>query len=174
MLATYLARISLTLASGLVRSKALVLDEVRMPMRVWPQDIDTYVHVNNGVYLTLMDQGRLEWTVRTGVGREMLRRGWKPVLGAATVRFRRELRAFERFELVTRVATFDEKWLYFAQRFERDGVVHADSFVRVVTKKAGVTVPPAEILASVGPAVEPPQPSEGLALWISSQRAQSR
>ncbi|MHB8872224.1 MAG: acyl-CoA thioesterase [Myxococcaceae bacterium] len=171
MLATYLARISLTLASGLVRDRVLVLDEVRMPMRVWPQDIDTYVHVNNGVYLTLMDQGRLEWTVRTGVGRQMLRRGWKPVLGAATVRFRRELRAFERFELVTRVAAFDEKWLYFAQRFEREGVVHADAFVKIVTKKAGVTVPPEEILAAVGPAVAPPQIPEALSLWMASQRA---
>ncbi len=97
MLASYVARLGLTTLGSLTRPHAGVLDDVRLPMHVWPGDIDTYGHVNNGRYLTLMDMGRLEWGLRTGIGREILKRRWSPVAGAATIRFRRELKAFWRF-----------------------------------------------------------------------------
>ena len=29
-------------------------------MRVWPNDLDTNAHMNNGRYLTLMDLGRFD------------------------------------------------------------------------------------------------------------------
>jgi len=37
----------------------LTIDEVsRITLRVWPTDLDVYNHMNNGVFLTLMDIGR--------------------------------------------------------------------------------------------------------------------
>ena len=35
--------------------------------RVWPTDLDVSLHMNNGRYLTLMDLGRLDLMLRTGV-----------------------------------------------------------------------------------------------------------
>src|SRR5512140_3284043 len=112
MLASYLTRMGVTLAAAPLRGRLGPLEEARIPMRVWPSDIDTYLHLNNGRYLTLMDFGRLEHWTRSGLMWAAVRRGWTPVAGAATVSFRRELRTFERFELTTRLAHWDEKWLY--------------------------------------------------------------
>src|SRR3990170_2263282 len=34
--------------------------------RVWPHDLDLSLHMNNGRYLTIMDQGRLDVMVQSG------------------------------------------------------------------------------------------------------------
>ena len=156
MLGSYLARTALTLAGSIRRPRMGALEEVRLPLRVWPTDLDTYGHVNNGRYLTLMDMGRLEYGLRTGLALEMLKRRWYPVLGAASVEFRRELRAFQRCELVTRLAAWDDKWFFFEQWMEHAGQVHARAIVRGVTKHGRKTVPPAEMLAVVE--VDSPSP----------------
>lgn len=156
MLGSYLTRTTLTLAGSFTRPRVGVLEEVRLPLRVWPTDLDTYGHVNNGRYLTLMDMGRLEWGLRTGLAFRMLQRRWAPVLGAASVEFRRELRALQRCELVTRLAAWDEKWFFFEQRMELAGQLHARAILKGVTKRGRQTVPPAEVLATVG--MEGPSP----------------
>ena len=61
--------------------------------RVWPNDLDTSIHMNNGRYLTLMDLGRLDVMVRSGLWRRCSHY-WTPVANAVIVRFRRELRLF--------------------------------------------------------------------------------
>jgi len=67
--------------------------------RVWPNDLDTNFHMNNGRYLTVMDLGRPDLILRMGILRPMLKYGWMPVLTSNIIRFRRELRLFEPFEL---------------------------------------------------------------------------
>ena len=71
--------------------------------RVWPNDLDINLHVNNGRYLTLMDQGRMDLIIRSGMLRQLLARRWIAVLTSASVRFRRELRLFEPFDLETAI-----------------------------------------------------------------------
>ena len=36
-------------------------------MRVWPNDLDTNAHMNNGRYLTLMDLGRFDLMTQCGL-----------------------------------------------------------------------------------------------------------
>ncbi len=62
--------------------------------RVWPHDLDTSLHLNNGRYWTLMDLGRTDLMIRSGLWRPVLRNGWTPVVSAGQIRFRRELRPF--------------------------------------------------------------------------------
>ena len=64
--------------------------------RVWPTDLDTSAHMNNGRYLTLMDLGRLDVMVRSGLWRPILRHKWTPIATAVMIRFRRELRLWQR------------------------------------------------------------------------------
>jgi acyl-CoA thioesterase FadM len=168
MLLSYLARISLTAARSSLAPRAGMLDGLRLPLRVWPTDLDTYGHVNNGVYLTLMDHGRLQHWVRTGLFGQSLKRRWIPVLGASTVRYHRELRLFQRFELVTALTHWDDKWFFFEQRFERAGHVHAVGQVMGVVKHGRTTIPPAEMLATVGFTGAPPPESESLRAWCES------
>ncbi len=148
MLGSYLARLAVTLSGSRKRGEARPLDALRVPMRVWPTDIDLNWHVNNGRYLTLMDIGRWDYALRTGLVGLAFKHRWTWLLGSATVRFRRELKSFAPFELVTQLSCWDRKWVYFEQKFEREGVVHAWGAVQAVVKHGRKTVPPSWCSAS--------------------------
>lgn len=85
--------------------------------RVWPHDIDLNLHMNNGRYLTIMDLGRIDFVLRTGLWRPLWQQSWSPIIGAAAIRFRRELRPFERFHVVTRLVAWNETSAVMEQTF---------------------------------------------------------
>ncbi|MFG1270835.1 acyl-CoA thioesterase [Xanthobacter versatilis] len=72
-------------------------------MRVWPNDLDLNLHMNNGRYLTLMDLGRTDLLLRAGLGPTLLRERWMPVITGAVVRYRRSLALFQRFHMETAI-----------------------------------------------------------------------
>ncbi len=43
------------------------LDESVLKLRVWPVDLDVNLHMNNGRYLSVMDLGRVDVILRTGL-----------------------------------------------------------------------------------------------------------
>lgn len=92
-----------------------------LPFRVWPHDLDISAHMNNGRYLTLMDLGRLDVLVRSGLWREVLRHRWTPIASAITVRFQRELRPFQKFRLETHVLCWDTTLVVMEQIFVING-----------------------------------------------------
>lgn len=146
------------------------LDEWRTPLRVMPNDLDLLRHMNNGSYLTLMDIGRIDMTLRSGVQPELDRRGWFPVVVGESIRFRRSLNLLERFEIVTRVLGWDARVVYLEQRFERsapDGGTELVAAAWVVARflaRAGGTVPAPDVAELFGlPADSPPVPDAVLA-----------
>ncbi|WP_211193782.1 acyl-CoA thioesterase [Pyxidicoccus fallax] len=172
MLSNYLARMAVTSVGSLARPNTHVLAEVDLPLRIWPSDLDIWAHVNNGRYLTLMDHGRLDHGLRTGLLPAMFKRRCRPLLGGVSVQYRREVRAFERCTLVTQVAAWDEKWLYYEQRLERRGELCARAVVRAVLKIGRETLPPAELLADVGVHSPSPVAPETLtSSWTGAPRA---
>ncbi len=104
----------------------------KLTFRVMPNDLDVNLHMNNGRYLTLMDLGRLDLIVSAGMAREVLRRGWRPVLGGAYITYRRELGPFQDFRLETRIVGWDERWFYMSQQFFRGDVLHAEGVVKAL------------------------------------------
>jgi acyl-CoA thioesterase FadM len=138
----------------------------RITMRVMPNDLDLLRHVNNGIYLSLMDLGRMDLMIRTGKWQELGRRGWYPVAASVTVTYRRSLRLWERYTLETKVIGFDEKAMYVEQRFVRDNEVYVNAIMRArFLKKTGGTVTIAELgeLAGIDP-ITMPIP-EWIAAW---------
>lgn len=148
MLASYLLRATWTLSTSALRPDADPTEEVPLPFIAWPSDIDWNGHVNNGRYLTLMDAGRLDHAVRTGLLRAMLRARCNPVVADVSIRFRREVRPFVRCTLTTRLRGWDERRLHYVQQFEHKGVVCAEAMVAIALRRNGRTVPPAEALKS--------------------------
>ena len=59
-----------------------VAETSRLRFRVWPHDIDTSMHLNNGRYWTLMDLGRADLMLRSGIWRAILKHRWVPVINA--------------------------------------------------------------------------------------------
>jgi acyl-CoA thioesterase FadM len=139
---------------------ATLFDEARLRFHVWPGDLDFFGHLNNGRYLTLMDSGRFDLIMRVGLFPHMKRNRWITVIGGATIQFRRPLRPFARFDLVTKLVGWDAKWFYIEQWFESEGKRVADATVRGVFRAPGRTVPPQEVLEAVGyTGRSPPLPS---------------
>lgn len=145
------------------------LGESVVRFRVWINDLDTNLHMNNGRYLTVMDLGRLDFIVRTGLGGMMLKRGWRPMVGSAVIRFRRGLGPFERYELKTRVAWWDDKWFWIEQRFERDGGLVAIGAVKGLFRQPTGNVPTPEVLALLGVTERPGSIPDWIAAWRDAE-----
>ncbi len=122
----------------------------RLTMRVWPNDLDVFAHVNNGRYLTLMDLGRLHIAIRSGLLKVMRERRWHAAASAVEIRFRRPLKLWQRYDLVTKIVDWDEHWFLFEQRFESGGKVFARALVKAQFREGRDRVPTAAALELVG------------------------
>lgn len=171
----------LVLASRFRPALRLPEDASTLDMRVWPTDIDTALHLNNGRYLTLMDLGRLDLMLRTPLWRAALRHQWTPILSAAKIRFRREIRCWRAFRLETRILCWSEEWLVMEQRFlsrNRHGheVVAATALVRagLYDRAAKAFVPVARLMTETGVDAVSPAPPPEVAAFIAAEEALKR
>ena len=153
------------------RPKLQPLDTSRISLRVLPNDLDLNLHMNNGRYLSIMDLGRVDMMIRNGILAVILKRHWRPMVGAATIRYRRGLRPFTRYDLTTRIVCWDHKWFFMEQRFEQGGEVCAVAVVK------GLFVGPRFSKVNTGQLAEaagfsgqsPPMP-EGIRSWQEWER----
>lgn len=106
--------------------------------RVWPHDLDTSLHMNNGRYWTLMDLGRTDLMLRSGLWRDVLKHGWTPVVSAASIRFRREMRLFSAFTLETRILCWAESWMVMEHRIIAAGRSGLPVIAAVALVRAGL------------------------------------
>lgn len=143
--------------------------EVITRLRVWPGDLDVNLHVNNGRYLTLLDLGRMDLLMKSGMAGLMMKRRIWGVAAAVGIRFKRPLRPFQVFRIRTRVACWDEKWMYIIQTFEREDTIWAEAMVKVIFRKQGRTVAPADIMTWLGRDPQSPRFPESIQSWIESQ-----
>jgi acyl-CoA thioesterase FadM len=142
-----------------------LLDESCVAFRVMPNDCDINLHMNNGRYLSLMDLGRVHLMRQTRLLDVIVREKWMPVLAAAEINFIRPLAPLQRFELVTTLTSWDDKYFYLEQKFEVQGKLHAHAFVKGVFLRGGKVVPNAEIVAKAGHQGAAPEMPEELRLW---------
>jgi acyl-CoA thioesterase FadM len=141
------------------------LEESRVAFRVLPNDCDVNFHMNNGRYLSFMDLGRMHFVAQIGLLRVILRRRWGAALGAAEINFIRPLAPFQKFDLVTRLVTWDEKYGYVEQRFESGGVLCAHAYVKGLFLERGRRVSGPAVAAELGYTGAPPPMPEELKLW---------
>jgi len=156
-------RLLLLFVSFPFRERCPALGPARKRFRVWPPDLDVLFHVNNGVYLSMLDVARVDLILRSGMASELKRRRWYPVVAAETIRFRRSLQLFQAFEVETTVIGWDEKAFILQHRFTRGEILVAEAVVRWrFLKRRGGTVSRRELLDAVGLS----DPSPPLPTWI--------
>lgn len=144
--------------------RAGLFDTTALRLTVLPNDLDVNAHINNGRWLTLADLGRLDYIVRTGSARVAIKRRARPIVGDAAAKFRRGLRAFERYEIRTRLLGWDEKWTFMEHRFVRRGRVAGVVVMRGVFQAQDGLMTPAEFARAFGvPERSPPLPA-----WVES------
>ena len=93
--------------------------------------IDVNGHMNNGRYLTVVDLMLIEFFVRTGFARVMLREGWRPMSGGAIISYRKGLQPLQRYCVRFELAGTDTAWNYMRFHFLRaDGTVCATGYMK--------------------------------------------
>ena len=146
------------------RSRTVLWDTTISPFRVLPSDLDALGHMNNAKYFAFMDLGGLDQMVRTGLWELSSKQKWYSVVASQTIRYRRSLEPFEKFELHTRLIGFDEKAAYVETRFVHRGQVAAHAVAQTrFLRKSGGDVPPAEIRA-----LYPEMPDLVLPDWVTT------
>ncbi|WP_285726929.1 acyl-CoA thioesterase [Psychromicrobium xiongbiense] len=137
-------------------------------MRAWLTDIDVAGHINNGMYFSLMDLGRIDLLIRAGIWKPMRARGWMPVMSAETITFRKSVTLWTRFSLETRLLGFDGKAMIFEQCIVVDGEIYvrAHMAMRFVANRRPVDNE--ELAALIGDSPEGHQVPDWVGQWRSS------
>lgn len=163
-------RLLRVLIRGLIGPRIDPLGRSILSFRVCPHDLDINIHMNNGRYLSIMDLGRLDLILRSGFGRTMLKRRWRAVLGSITIRYRRALTPFQRYDLVTRILGWDEKWVFIEQQFVVDGQACAIGYSKAIIIDGDRALPMTEMLAAIGYGFPSPPLPDGIRSWLDAER----
>lgn len=145
--------------------------------RVGLFDLDTSLHMNNGRYLTLMDLGRLDAILRSGLWRAALAHKWVPIASSIMIRYRRELGFLQAFRLETRVLCWDAQTVVMEQTFvldggPRSGQIAAHALFRggLYDRKAGAFVATARLMEAIGVLADSPTPGPEVEAFLKADR----
>lgn len=165
-----LFRLLLLIFTSRRRSRLNVLDTCVTPFRVWLNDLDVLLHMNNGRYLTILDLARVDLMMRSGLWRQLNAQRWYPVVTLETIRFHRSLELGNRYDVRTRVIGWDEKHVFIEQGFVRDNVEIALAVVRArFLKRSGGIATTAELMQLAGVTQPSPELPEWVARWSDAE-----
>lgn len=136
--------------------------------RCWPWDLDPWVELNNGRTLTLYDLGRIPMAQRTGLIAVLRREGWGITVAGNSVRYRRRIRLFERFTMLSRLIGWDARFFYMEQGLWKGRDCANHMLLRAaVTSDAGM-VPPDRVARALGAPPESPALPDWVQAWIAA------
>lgn len=152
------------------RAGSLALGETHVSRHIcWPWDLDFWMELNNGRTLTLYDLNRIPMARRAGLIRVLMREGWGLTIAGASVRYRRRIRAFDRFEIRGRAIGCDERFMYIEQGIWRKGECAGHVLYRAaVTDKAGI-VPSTRVIEALSPGMEVPKLPRWARAWTEAE-----
>jgi acyl-CoA thioesterase FadM len=136
--------------------------------RCWPWDLDPWIELNNGRTLTLYDLGRIPMAVRTGLAGILREKGWGITVAGNTTRYRRRIRAFERFELRSRCIGWDARFFYIEQAMWKGTDCANHILIRSAMTSAQGIVPPADVLRAMGKDEKSPALPDWVTAWIEA------
>lgn len=160
----YLRLLRVLLMSAVSR-RIGALDESRLRFRVWPHDCDVNLHLTNARYLALCDLARIYLMGQAGILFKLIRRGWLPVAQAQEVSYFRGINPFRRFDIVTRLVYWDDKYWYTEHRFVTGDRLCAIVQVRGVFVHKGKVLPMPDIVGLTGQQLEVPAKSPFISSW---------
>jgi acyl-CoA thioesterase FadM len=153
------ARLARMAATAKSRGRYRLGEEGRLTFRCLPTDIDTNLHLNNARYMMLADLGRIDLFLRAGFVDLARREGWAPMLGGLQSVYVREIRLWQRFDVVSSIDGWEGTQVLGRHRFVlADGRTAAIVLTTagVYDRKARRFVPIAGIAAALG-AGQPPR-----------------
>lgn len=120
-----------------------------LSLRVMPNDLDLNLHMNNGRYLSICDLNRVDLFIRSGLLQAMIKRRWIAVIAEQTIKYKKPLSLFERYDVILEVTHWDDKYFYMTHTFSNSERVIAEGTARGAVKSRSGVVSPAEVIAAV-------------------------
>lgn len=134
----------------------------------WPWDLDPWWELNNGRTLTLFDLGRIPLAQRTGLIPILREKGWGITVAGNSTRYRRRIRAFERFTMISRTVGWDARFVYMEQSMWRGAECCNQVLIRSAVTSATGIVPPARVMEALGHGPDSPPLPDWVAAWIAA------
>ncbi len=140
------------------------LDSYVSHHRCWPQDIDTYMEMNNGRILTILDIGRTGLAQRIGLLAALSKNRWGLTVAGNSIMYRKRIRPFAKFRVVSKCVGWDARFVYVEQSIWIGPDCAVQALLRTaVTDKNGI-VKPALLMA----AMDLRDPSPALPDWVQN------
>lgn len=151
----YLRLTRVIIQSSFKKKQKLLHEESTINLRVLPQDIDPFMELNNGRYVTLLDLGRFGYGSNVKISTFLKKHKWSLTIVGTYNEYRYRLRLFQKFTLKTKIFGYDKKWFYFFQKAERKGKTHMASIVKFAfTSQKGIVFPE-EVIDAMGEEYNP-------------------
>lgn len=139
--------------------------------RVWLSDLDELRHMNNGVYLSLLDHARLDLMLRSKGWQRLRAAKVYPVVTAQSIAYRKSLELGQRFQIESRVIGYDDRAVYIEQRVVAKGEIYARAYVQGrFLRDAGGVVP----IQEVGEIVDVDTAAHPAPAWLTEWAAHIR
>lgn len=135
----------------------------------WPWDLDIWMELNNGRTLTLLDLGRLPLARRVGLIATLKAQGWGLTMAGVTVRYRRRVRMFDRFEIRSRCIGWDDRFIYIEQGMWRRGDCANHALYRSAVTDANGIVATDRVMAAMGHDAASPRLPDWASAWIAAE-----
>lgn len=167
------ARFARVAATTKSRGRYAIGSESKLTFRCLPTDIDFNMHLNNARYMMLADLGRIDIFLRNGLWDLARQRRWAPMLGGLQTVFAREIRLWQRFEVVSSLETWEGTAVIGRHRFVLDDGTTA----AIILTTAGVYdrperrfVPIGELVRLLGYDTSPRPLTEAESAFVASHK----
>ena len=160
-------------------AKELIVHRKALPLKIgethvsyhicWPWDLDFWFELNNGRTLTLYDLGRIPLAARMGLISAMRENKWGLTIAGASVRYRRRLRMFQKFEIHSRALGWDKRFLYLEQSIWTKGHCANQALYRTAVTSPDGIVDTAKIAVAIGVDINSPDLPQWVQNWIKAE-----
>lgn len=162
-------RLLIVLLRGLRKEQQHPLEPVISHFRVMPWDLDVLGHMNNGRYLQISDIARIDWMSRARIINAILKNRWGALLGGSMVRYSRALKVWQKYRVVTRVTSWDDRWFFIEHKFETQcGKEIASCLTRAALRSREGWAGTQTIIDDVVPGLLSPSHPEKIRAWLSA------
>jgi len=139
--------------------------------RCWPQDIDQYMEMNNGRILSILDLGRTGLAQRVGLISTLAKNKWSLTMAGCSVRYRKRIRPFVKFRIVSKAVGWDDRFFYIDQSIWIGDECAVQALYRsALTDKNGI-IRPRVVFDAIGYDAEArPVLPEWVQAWIDADK----
>jgi acyl-CoA thioesterase FadM len=133
-------------------------------------DCDIFLEMNNGRILTLYEMGRFQAAVRMGLWALLKKKRWGLTVAGTSIRYRRRIAPLEKYEIRTKIATWDDRFVYIEQgMFKMSGECASHVLFRTAVVAKGRAVPTDVLIEAMGVTDPRPEPADWVRNWIDAE-----